>query len=116
MYVLPFGQMSLWGATVITNLITVIPFIGENIAFWIWGGFSVGNPTLNRFFSFHYVLPFSVVGIVFLHLTLLHLRGSMNPIGTTSIKDRVDFHPYFFIKDALSLFLALIFFSIIVFF
>lgn len=115
-YVLPFGQMSLWGATVITNLITVIPFVGENIAFWIWGGFSVGNPTLNRFFSFHYLLPFIVVGIVFLHLTLLHLRGSMNPIGNTSIKDRVDFHPYFFIKDALSLFLALIIFSIIVFF
>lgn len=115
-YVLPFGQMSLWGATVITNLITVIPFIGENIAFWIWGGYSVGNPTLNRFFSFHYVLPFIVIGIIFLHLTLLHLRGSMNPMGNTSIRDRIDFHPYFFIKDALSLFIALILFSIIIFY
>ena len=115
-YVLPFGQMSLWGATVITNLLTVIPFIGENIAYWIWGGYSVGNPTLNRFFSLHYLLPFLVVGIVFLHLTLLHLRGSMNPIGITSLKDRIDFHPYFFIKDALSFFIALIFFSFIIFF
>lgn len=115
-YVLPFGQMSLWGATVITNLITVIPFIGENIAFWIWGGFSVGNPTLNRFFSFHYVLPFIIIGLVFLHLTLLHLRGSMNPIGVTSTKDKIDFHPYFFIKDTLSLFIALLLFSIIIFY
>lgn len=115
-YVLPWGQMSLWGATVITNLITAIPFIGENIAYWIWGGFSVGNPTLNRFFSFHYVLPFIVTGIIFLHLTLLHLRGSTNPMGNSSVKDRIDFHPYFFIKDGLSLFLAILFYSIIVFF
>jgi quinol-cytochrome oxidoreductase complex cytochrome b subunit len=115
-YVLPWGQMSLWGATVITNLITAIPFIGENIAFWIWGGFSVGNPTLNRFFSFHYVLPFIVVGIVFLHLTLLHLRGSTNPIGITSIKDKIDFHPYFFIKDALSFFIGLSLYVLLVFY
>lgn len=108
--------MSLWGATVITNLITAIPFIGENIAYWIWGGFSVGNPTLNRFFSFHYVLPFIVTGIIFLHLTLLHLRGSTNPMGNSSVRDRIDFHPYFFIKDGLSLFLALALYSIIIFF
>jgi len=115
-YVLPWGQMSLWGATVITNLITAIPFIGEGIAYWIWGGFSVGNPTLNRFFSFHYILPFIVIGIVFLHLTLLHLRGSTNPLGNSSVKDRIAFYPYFFIKDAVSLFVAILLYSIIVFY
>ena len=115
-YVLPWGQMSLWGATVITNLITAIPFIGENIAYWIWGGFSVGNPTLNRFFSFHYLLPFLVVGIVFLHLTLLHLKGSTNPMGSSSVIGKIYFHPYFTIKDGFSFFIALLFFSILIFF
>ena len=115
-YVLPWGQMSLWGATVITNLITAIPFIGENIAYWIWGGSSVGNPTLNRFFSFHYLLPFLVVGIVFLHLTLLHLKGSTNPMGSSSVIGKIYFHPYFTIKDGFSFFIALLFFSILIFF
>jgi ubiquinol-cytochrome c reductase cytochrome b/c1 subunit len=115
-YVLPWGQMSLWGATVITNLITAIPFIGESIAYWIWGGFSVGNPTLNRFFSFHYLLPFLVIGIIFLHLTLLHLKGSTNPLGTSGVTSKIYFHPYFTIKDAFSFFLALLFFSVLIFF
>jgi len=114
-YVLPWGQMSLWGATVITNLLTAIPFIGESIAFWIWGGFSVGNPTLNRFFSFHYILPFIIIAIIFLHLTLLHLRGSTSPIGNISIRDRISFYPYFFIKDAYSLFCAILIYSFFIF-
>jgi len=115
-YVLPWGQTSLWGATVTTNLLTAIPLIGESVAYWIWGGFSVGNPTLNRFYSFHYLLPFVVIGIVFLHLTLLHLRGSTNPIGITATKDRIDFHPYFFIKDAVSLFLGGILYIFLIFY
>lgn len=115
-YVLPWGQMSLWGATVITNLITAIPYIGDDIAYWIWGGFSVANPTLNRFFSFHYILPFLVLGIIIVHLILLHLRGSTNPIGSSSIKDKIDFHPYFVIKDALSLFFFLTIYFFIIFY
>jgi len=108
--------MSFWGATVITNLITAVPFVGENIAYWIWGGFSVGNPTLNRFFSFHYFLPFIIVGVVFLHLTLLHMRGSTNPIGISSTKDKIDFYPYFVLKDAFVLFCAVFFYAIIIFY
>ena len=115
-YVLPWGQMSLWGATVITNLITAIPFIGDDIAYWIWGGFSVGNPTLNRFFSFHYILPFIVLGVILLHLVLLHLRGSTNPMGNSTVRDRIDFHPYFIVKDALSFFFIISIYFFIVFY
>lgn len=115
-YVLPWGQMSLWGATVITSLITAIPFIGNDVAYWIWGGFSVGNPTLNRFLSFHYILPFIVLGVILLHLLLSHIRGSTNPIGNSTVRDRIDFHPYFVIKDALSFFFILFIYFYIVFY
>lgn len=115
-YVLPWGQMSLWGATVTTSLITAIPFIGNDIAYWIWGGSSVGNPTLNRFFSFHYILPFVVLGVIFLHLLLLHIRGSTNPMGNSTVRDRIDFHPYFVIKDALSFFIIIFIYFFIIFY
>lgn len=108
-YVLPWGQMSFWGATVITNLITAIPYIGEPIAFWLWGGFSVGNPTLNRFFSIHYLLPFLIIGLVFLHLAFLHEQGSTNSLGVSSSRDLIKFWPYFGIKDS---FIFIFFFSI----
>jgi len=80
-YVLPYGQMSFWGATVITNLLSVIPFVGEEVVFWLHGGYGVGNATLNRFFSLHYLLPFVIIGVVMLHLVLLHVVGSSNRVG-----------------------------------
>ena len=100
-YVLPWGQMSFWGATVITNLFSAIPVVGESIVTWLWGGYSVDNPTLNRFFVIHFLLPFVIVGIVLLHLAALHTVGSNNPSGVEmkSKKDAVPFHPYFTIKD-----------------
>lgn len=115
-YVLPWGQMSFWGATVITNLITAVPYVGESIAYWVWGGFSVGNPTLTRFFSLHYLLPFLITGIIFLHLALLHNTGSTNPMGLNSSVDKISFYPYFFFKDAVALFVALTFYIILVHF
>lgn len=115
-YVLPWGQMSFWGATVITNLITAIPYIGESIAYWIWGGFSVANPTLNRFFSIHYLLPFLITGLIFLHLGLLHDTGSTNPIGISSSRDLVCFWPYFGIKDLFIFCLFFVFYVIILFY
>jgi ubiquinol-cytochrome c reductase cytochrome b subunit len=107
-YVLPWGQMSFWGATVITNLFSAIPFIGSSIVEWLWGGFSVGNATLNRFFSLHYLLPFIITGLVIIHLALLHKDGSNNPLGIHSNVDVVTFYPYFYVKDLLA-FLTLIF-------
>jgi ubiquinol-cytochrome c reductase cytochrome b subunit len=100
-YVLPWGQMSYWGATVITNLFSAIPFVGDSIVTWLWGGFSVDNPTLNRFFSLHYLLPFVIVFLVLLHLVALHTHGSNNPKGIepTSDKDTIPFHPYYTVKD-----------------
>jgi ubiquinol-cytochrome c reductase cytochrome b/c1 subunit len=100
-YVLPWGQMSFWGATVITNLFSAIPVVGESIVTWLWGGFSVDNPTLNRFFSLHFLLPFLIVGVVLLHLVALHTAGSNNPTGVPikTKKDIIPFHPYFTIKD-----------------
>lgn len=100
-YVLPWGQMSFWGATVITNLFSAIPVVGESIVTWLWGGYSVDNPTLNRFFSLHFLLPFVIVGIVLLHLAALHKSGSNNPSGVEikTKKDIIPFHPYFTIKD-----------------
>lgn len=99
-YVLPWGQMSYWGATVITNLFSAIPFIGESIVTWLWGGFSVDNPTLNRFFSLHYLLPFILVGLVIVHICALHTHGSNNPMGVKlHKKDMIPFHPYYTIKD-----------------
>ena len=100
-YVLPWGQMSYWGATVITNLFSAIPLIGDSIVTWLWGGFSVDNPTLNRFFSLHYLLPFVIVALVLLHLVALHVHGSNNPKGIDIKpgKDMIPFHPYYTIKD-----------------
>nr|UYL27208.1 cytochrome b [Alectorobius amblus] len=100
-YVLPWGQMSFWGATVITNLLTAIPYIGTNITQWIWGGFSVDNPTLTRFFSFHFLLPFILFVMIILHISLLHETGSSNPLGITNNIDKIPFHPYFSMKDLL---------------
>jgi ubiquinol-cytochrome c reductase cytochrome b subunit len=98
-YVLPWGQMSFWGATVITNLFTAIPVIGESIAYWLWGGFSVDNATLNRFFSLHYLLPFLITGLVLVHLVVLHSNGSGNPLGINQTPDKIPFYPYFYVKD-----------------
>ena len=115
-YVLPWGQMSFWGATVITNLASAIPVVGEPIVQWLWGGFSVDNATLNRFFSIHYLLPFVIAGLVLVHLSLLHTVGSNNPLGINKNVDSVPFYPYFYVKDLLA-FLALVaFFSFFVFF
>ena len=101
-YVLPWGQMSFWGATVITNLFSVIPFVGDSIVIWLWGGFAVDNPTLNRFFSLHYLLPFIIFGLVFLHIWALHTAKSNNPLGIDikGDQDTIPFHPYYTIKDA----------------
>jgi quinol-cytochrome oxidoreductase complex cytochrome b subunit len=115
-YVLPWGQMSFWGTTVITNLASVIPICGESIAKWLWGGFSIGNATLNRFFSLHYLIPFLIVGLTINHLSVLHINGSTNPLGITSNVDAVSFYPYLFTKDIFGLILLLIFFSIFIFF
>nr|YP_009180596.1 cytochrome b [Calameuta idolon]ALM04152.1 cytochrome b [Calameuta idolon] len=106
-YVLPWGQMSFWGATVITNLISAIPYLGESIVQWIWGSFSVDNPTLNRFYSLHFILPFIIMAMVIIHLTFLHLTGSNNPLGTNSNLYKIPFHPYFTIKDSVGFILIL---------
>jgi len=98
-YVLPWGQMSFWGATVITSLASAIPVVGDQITFWLWGGFSVDNATLNRFFSLHYLLPFIIAGASLVHLAALHQYGSNNPLGTLSTVDKVSFYPYFYTKD-----------------
>jgi ubiquinol-cytochrome c reductase cytochrome b subunit len=115
-YVLPWGQMSFWGATVITNLFSAIPLIGKTIVEWLWGGFSVNNATLNRFFSLHYLLPFIIVGVTLLHLSLLHKDGSNNPLGINLNVETVSFYPYFYVKDLFSFLLFLIIFSLFVFF
>ncbi len=117
-YVLPWGQMSFWGATVITNLFSAIPLVGDNIVVWLWGGFSVDNPTLNRFFSLHYLLPFVIVGVVFLHVVALHITGSNNPLGIEpkGPQDTIPFHPYYTIKDSFGLVIFLIVFAFFVFF
>nr|AFB20045.1 cytochrome b [Pellorneum tickelli] len=100
-YVSPWGQMSFWGATVITNLFSAIPYIGQTLVEWAWGGFSVDNPTLTRFFALHFLLPFVIVGLTLVHLTLLHETGSNNPLGIPSDCDKIPFHPYYSIKDFL---------------
>nr|YP_010041669.1 cytochrome b [Scincella reevesii]QPB14677.1 cytochrome b [Scincella reevesii] len=100
-YVLPWGQMSFWGATVITNLLSAIPYIGLNLVEWIWGGFSVDNATLTRFFTFHFLLPFVIMGASMLHLLFLHETGSNNPTGLSSNTDKIPFHPYYSYKDLL---------------
>nr|QAY81962.1 cytochrome b [Mimastra sp. REN-2018] len=101
-YVLPWGQMSFWGATVITNLMSAIPYLGNMLVQWIWGGFAVDNATLTRFFTFHFILPFIIFALMIIHLLFLHQTGSSNPIGTKSNIDKIPFHPYFTFKDTLS--------------
>jgi ubiquinol-cytochrome c reductase cytochrome b subunit len=113
-YVLPWGQMSFWGATVITSLVTVIPFIGENIVNWIWGGYSVGNPTLMRFFVIHYLLPFIILALVMIHLILLHTPGSSNPLNFEKKNEKITFFPYFYFKDIFLVLILLIFLIYIV--
>jgi len=115
-YVLPWGQMSFWGATVITNLFSAIPFIGSSIVEWLWGGFSVDNATLNRFFSLHYLMPFVIAGLVLIHLSLLHKDGSNNPLGVNKNIDTIPFYPYFYVKDLFAFLILIFFFSFFVFF
>jgi len=117
-YVLPWGQMSFWGATVITNLFSAVPLVGDSIVTWLWGGFAVDNPTLNRFFALHYLLPFVIFAVVFLHVWALHVTGSNNPLGIEPKKkaDTVPFHPYYTIKDTFGMLIFLAVFSLFVFF
>nr|YP_009107409.1 cytochrome b [Eudontomyzon morii]YP_009107422.1 cytochrome b [Lethenteron appendix]AGZ13033.1 cytochrome b [Lethenteron camtschaticum]AJO67687.1 cytochrome b [Lethenteron kessleri]AJO67720.1 cytochrome b [Lethenteron reissneri]AOW42934.1 cytochrome b [Lampetra alaskensis]AIR11954.1 cytochrome b [Lethenteron camtschaticum] len=100
-YVLPWGQMSFWGATVITNLISAVPYVGDDIVVWLWGGFSVSNATLTRFFTFHFILPFILAAMTMIHIMFLHQTGSSNPLGINSNLDKIQFHPYFSFKDIL---------------
>ena len=116
-YVLPYGQMSLWGATVITNLMSAIPWVGQDIVEFIWGGFSVNNATLNRFFALHFVLPFVLAALALMHLIALHdSAGSGNPLGVSGNYDRLPFAPYFIFKDLITIFLFIVVLSIFVFF
>jgi len=118
-YVLPWGQMSFWAATVITNLFSAIPLVGESITSWLWGGYAVGSPTLTRFFSLHYLFPFLIFGLVILHIWALHIPGNNNPVGIDikkPSKETVPFHPYIVIKDFYALLIFLIIFSGFVFF
>ncbi len=117
-YVLPWGQMSFWGATVITNMFSAIPGVGESIVTWLWGGFAVDNPTLNRFFSLHYLFPFLIVGVVIFHIWALHQHGSNNPLGidVKSPQDTIPFHPYYTYKDAFGFGVFFLIFAWFVFF
>jgi quinol-cytochrome oxidoreductase complex cytochrome b subunit len=115
-YVLPWGQMSFWGATVITSLVSAVPLVGQPITQWLWGGFTVGNATLNRFFSLHFFLPFLIAGLTVIHLALLHKDGSNNPLGVDSTVDKIPFYPYFIVKDIFSFFLFALFFSVFIFY
>jgi ubiquinol-cytochrome c reductase cytochrome b subunit len=117
-YVLPWGQMSFWGATVITNLFSAIPFVGDWVVTWLWGGFSIENPTLNRFYALHYLLPFVIFAVVGLHVVAVHITGSTNPTGVDvqTPRDTVSFHPYFTAKDSVGLVVFLIVFAFFVFF
>ena len=117
-YVLPWGQMSFWGATVITNLFSALPLIGEPVVTWLWGGFSVDNPTLNRFYSLHYLMPFMITGVVFLHIAALHIAGSNNPLGIQpkGPQDTIPFHPYYTVKDSVGLVVYFLVFALLVFY
>nr|AFK92103.1 cytochrome b [Macaca mulatta] len=106
-YVLPWGQMSFWGATVITNLLSAIPYIGTNLVQWIWGGYAIDSPTLTRFFTLHFILPFIIIALTTVHLLFLHETGSNNPCGISSDSDKIAFHPYYTTKDILGLVLLL---------
>nr|YP_009740522.1 cytochrome b [Apalacris nigrogeniculata]YP_010703647.1 cytochrome b [Xenocatantops humilis]QID03458.1 cytochrome b [Apalacris nigrogeniculata]WCO86781.1 cytochrome b [Xenocatantops humilis] len=110
-YVLPWGQMSFWGATVITNLLSAIPYLGLDLVQWVWGGFAVDNATLNRFFTFHFILPFIISALMMIHLFFLHQNGSNNPLGLNSNMDKIPFHPYFMFKDLIT-FVMMTFFLI----
>nr|YP_009368113.1 cytochrome b [Lepilemur petteri]ADP68166.1 cytochrome b [Lepilemur petteri] len=107
-YVLPWGQMSFWGATVITNLLSAIPYVGIDLVEWIWGGFSVGKPTLTRFFALHFILPFIISALTMIHLLFLHETGSNNPLGVSSNSDKIPFHPYYTTKDSLGFLLLIL--------
>lgn len=113
-YVLPWGQISFWGATVITRLLTSIPYLGNNITTWIWGGFSINNSTLNRFFSLHFAIPFILIIFVIIHLFFLHNTGSRNPLGLNRNLIKIPFHPYFSLKDLLRLMIIIILFNLII--
>jgi ubiquinol-cytochrome c reductase cytochrome b subunit len=115
-YVLPWGQMSFWGATVITSLASAIPVVGDSIVTWLWGGFSVDNATLNRFYSLHYLLPFIIAGASIVHIAALHQYGSNNPLGSNSSIDKIPFYPYFYVKDLAGWIAFAIFFSVFVYF
>nr|YP_006234442.1 cytochrome b [Amblyomma fimbriatum]AET63090.1 cytochrome b [Amblyomma fimbriatum] len=114
-YILPWGQMSFWGATVITNLISAIPYLGQSITYWVWGGFSVDNSTLIRFFSLHFILPFFLVMMSLIHMILIHEKGSSNPTGMSMNLDKIPFHIYFSIKDLLGILFVLLPFSWLIF-
>lgn len=115
-YTLPWGGMSYWGSVVITNLISAVPYIGQDIVEWVWGGFSVSGATLNRFYSIHYTLPFIIAGLAIVHLIALHEHGSNNPVGVEGDIDKVPFHPYYSIKDVFGYGVFIIFFATIVFY
>nr|ABY48659.1 cytochrome b [Xantusia wigginsi]ABY48660.1 cytochrome b [Xantusia wigginsi]ABY80950.1 cytochrome b [Xantusia wigginsi]ABY80952.1 cytochrome b [Xantusia wigginsi] len=115
-YVLPWGQMSFWGATVITNLLSAIPYIGTTLVQWIWGGFSVDNATLTRFFAFHFILPFIIIAMTILHLLFLHESGSNNPTGLNANTDKISFHPFFSYKDLLGVMMITMFLLILTLF
>jgi quinol-cytochrome oxidoreductase complex cytochrome b subunit len=115
-YVLPWGQMSFWGATVITNLVSAIPFVGKDIVYWLWGGYSIDNATLTRFFALHYLLPFVIAGVVVLHVIFIQHAGSNNPLGINFLVDSVPFSPYYIIKDVLGVVAFGIFFALFLFF
>jgi len=100
-YVLPWGQMSYWGATVITNMVTAIPYVGNNLVEWVWGGYTLSNATLTRFYSFHFLLPFLIVLLTVLHLFYLHEQGSNNPLGINRDSEMIPFHPYYTVRDIL---------------
>nr|QRW36278.1 cytochrome b [Deronectes moestus] len=112
-YVLPWGQMSFWGATVITNLLSAIPYLGNYLVQWIWGGFAVDNATLTRFFTIHFLLPFLVIALVMIHLIFLHQTGSNNPLGTNSNIDKIPFHPYFTFKDIMGFIMLMMMLTIL---
>lgn len=112
-YVLPWGQISFWGATVITNLVTATPYIGPSLINWLWGGFSINNATLNRFFTLHFILPFIIIILILLHLYFLHQSGSKNPLGTNRNINKIPFHIYYTVKDLIGFSLFLIFFTLI---
>jgi ubiquinol-cytochrome c reductase cytochrome b subunit len=115
-YVLPWGQMSFWGVTVITSMFSAIPLVGQSVVEWLWGGFSISNATLQRFFSLHYLFPFLIVGLTFFHLGLLHENGSNNPLGITSKVNKIPFYPYFYVKDLFAFFMLIGIFSFLIFY